>query len=74
MQSHKFQINESHLGTDANATDAEAFAKILTAMGYESEYNPMQGVTTGYQTNNGSAVNIPDSVWAIAMTQLFATA
>jgi len=70
MQSHKFQINETHLGTDATPADAIRLAEILTNMGYESEYNSTQGVTTGYQTDNGDAVNIPDSVWNLALGKL----
>jgi hypothetical protein len=70
MQTNKFQINETHLGTDATPEHAQQMAEILTAMGYESEYNSMQGVTCGYSTDQGDSVNIPDSAWFDALCEI----
>lgn len=72
MQSHKFQINENHLGSDATPADAIRLAEILTDMGYESEYNPTQGVKTGYSTDQGDSINIPDSAWDRALGKMLA--
>ncbi len=62
------QINETHLGTDATPEEAQDMAKILTKMGYHSEYNSMQGVSTSLP----DGCEIPDAVWneALAAIQL----
>ncbi len=62
------QINESHLGTDATPDEARRMADILTGMGYPSEYNAMQGVSTRLANQeNEDDGEIPETVWMAAL-------
>lgn len=74
MSNTTHQINETHVGTSATAEDAKHLAVILTRMGYPSEYNPMQGVSSDIADENGEAVEIPQSMWDKALTSAFAPA
>ena len=64
------QINETHLGTDGTPEQAVQMASILTEMGYPSEYNSMQGVSTALRNQPGDDVEIPDVVWQKALQKL----
>ena len=65
----KHQINETHLGTEATQADATRLAKILTGMGYPSEYSSAQG-STRRADENGETIEIPDAAWFAAMAKL----
>lgn len=65
------QINETHLGTEATPEEAQRIAAILTEMGYPSEYNAMQGVSTRTQDpETGEDIDIPEGVWSEALRRL----
>jgi hypothetical protein len=64
------QINESHLGTEGTPEQARQMAEILTAMGYPSEYNSMQGVSTARKNQPGEDIEIPESVWMAALAKI----
>ena len=65
------QINESHLGPDGTPVQARQMAEILTAMGYPSEYNSAQGVSTALKNQPGDDVEIPEAVWQEALAAEF---
>lgn len=67
------QINETHLGTDATPTEAQRLAEILTVMGYPSEYNSTQGVSSRLRDpETDELTEIPAEVFEAAMQTLLA--
>lgn len=51
-------INEEHLGPVATETDARRMVELLTARGYNVEYTPCRGSSSG----DGEDA-FPDDVW-----------
>lgn len=68
MKTH--QINETHLGTDATPDQARALAERLTKLGFPSEYNSTQGISSALiDPETGAKTEIPDDVWFAALRE-----
>jgi len=64
------QINETHISDNCTPEQAQEVVRNLNHLGYPSEYNGMQGVSSYLTDEAGEKIEIPQHIWDEALSTL----